>query len=351
MTMLGVWVHDLNPIVVRLGGDFAIRWYGLAYIAGFICAYLILRFLAKRGRLLIPHDAVPDLMLAVMVGTLVGGRLGYVLIYQPGLMVTFEKSFPWWGLLAINQGGMASHGGMIGVVIGALLFARKYKVAGLHALDALALVAPIGIFFGRLANFVNGELLGRIVTAAPGKELPWWAVKYPQELLERHSEVVSGLSVEHRDWLEGFESMYGGASGIVREIQRGNDVVTAQIAPLLNARHPSQLYQAFFEGLLLFVVLWFVWRKPRRMGVIAAWFLMLYGVGRVFTEFYRLPDAHLVTQRMMGLSRGQWLSAGMVVIGAVMLGVVMARKGGERVGGWGSPLPRREGGAEKTGGV
>lgn len=337
MTTLGVWVHDLNPVVVHLWGDLAIRWYGLAYIAGFVLAYLLLRMMSKRHLLSLPYDAIPDLMLAVMIGTLVGGRLGYVLIYDPQLMVTFGKSPPWWGLLAINNGGMASHGGLVGVILGALWFARKYKVPGLHTLDALALVAPIGICFGRLANFVNGELLGRIVRVGAGETLPWWAVKYPQELIERRAEALSVMSVEQRMALDGLESMYGGSEMLVREVQRGNGVVTTQLAPLLNGRHPSQLYQAFFEGVLLFAVLWVIWRRPRRAGVISAWFLILYGVGRVFTEFYRLPDAHLVTPRVMGLSRGQWLSAGMVVAGAVLLGAVMAMKRGERLGGWAGP--------------
>lgn len=342
MRTLGVWVHDLDPVVVHLWGDFAIRWYGLAYIAGFLLAYLLLRMLAKRHLLQIPYDAIPDLMLAVMIGTLVGGRLGYVLIYDPQLLMTFDKSPPWWGLLAINRGGMASHGGMVGIVLGALWFARKYKAPALHTLDALALVAPIGIFFGRMANFVNGELLGRIVRLGAGEPPPWWAIKYPQELVERREEALSMMSVEQRMALENLESMYGGPEMLVGEVRRGNGVVRTQLEPLLNARHPSQLYQAFFEGVLLLAALWLIWRRPRRAGVIGAWFLILYGIGRVFTEFYRLPDAHLLTPRVMGLSRGQWLSAAMVVIGALMLGVVAAMKRGEKLGGWAGPgRPRR----------
>ncbi len=346
MSTLAVWVHDLNPFVWRISGDFGIRWYGLAYIVGFVLAYLILRRLARRGRLLMPEDAVPDLMLAVMIGTLVGGRLGYVLVYNPSLFTEFSKSPPWWGLLAINNGGMASHGGVIGIILGAWWFARRYKVPPLHAMDSLALVAPIGIFLGRIANFINGELLGRmILTPNP----PAWAIKYPQELTERRDELNSVLSIEQRIALEDLESMYGGADNLVHEVQKGNDVVTHTLAPLLSPRHPSQLYQAFFEGLLLLALLWIIWRRPRRPGVVGAWFLIIYGVGRIFTEYYRLPDAHLLSPRIMGLSRGQWLSAGMVVAGAVALGVILTLKRGEPVGGWGVPLARKRRDATKTG--
>lgn len=163
------WVNDLNPFVWRISGDFGIRWYGLAYIAGFLCAWLILRHLAKRGACLIPAERLPDAMLAIMLGVLVGGRLGYVLIYQPSLLWDFSASAPWWGVLAINKGGMASHGGMAGLIFAGMWIARSCRVPTLHVLDMMTLTGPIGLFLGRIANFVNGELLGRIV-AAPGED-------------------------------------------------------------------------------------------------------------------------------------------------------------------------------------
>lgn len=357
MLTLGAWLHDLDPYAFRLSGGFGLRWYGLAYVAGFIAAWLVLVRLARRGRILIGADRVPDLILAVVVGTLVGGRLGYVLIYQPSLLVEFTSSAPWWGLLAINNGGMASHGGMIGIILACWMLARWCRVPALHVMDLMALVAPIGIFFGRMANFVNGELLGR-VAAPPGEPAPWWSVKYPQELLERFGQPsiedgTSLLTTPHRvpgeltpmqaedlraalSLLQAPEesNLELAAVRAVDLIQAGDAQAKEVFAPLLTARHPSQLYQALAEGVILGILLWFIWMKPRRPGVVGAWFLIIYGVGRIATEFVRLPDSHLAVQRIMGLSRGQWLSALMIIAGAVALAWITSRKDVLPVGGW-----------------
>ena len=199
---LADWLHTLSPFAVRFTESFGPRWYGLSYLAGFVVAYLVLRWLAGRGLTTIPRERAADVILAIVVGTLIGGRLGYVLVYERDLLIQFTWSPPWWGLLAIQKGGMASHGGMAGLVCAAWWVSRGFKdrpaQAGeplspgrtgkspfLHVMDILGLLSPAGIFFGRLANFVNGELLGGVV-AAPGEPGPWWAVRFPQELRAWH---------------------------------------------------------------------------------------------------------------------------------------------------------------------
>ena len=348
---LAAWLHDINPWVVHITETLGVRWYGLAYIAGFIVAWLGLRTLARRGKILIRPEEAMDVVVTGAFGVLIGGRLGYVVFYEPSLLWTFTDSFPFWGVAMLNRGGMASHGGMIGVAVAAVLIARgrkndtgeRRRLPILHVVDLFALAAPPGLFFGRIANFVNGELLGRIV-AAPGEPAPCWAVKFPQEIIERsgselpqtHEQMtaIERLAFEHalpsqRETLD-FQGAY---AHLIEMIQSGNREIAGQLAPLISARHPSQLYQAAAEGLVVGAVLWFIWRRPRLPGVVGAWFLISYGVLRVATELVRLPDGHLTVQRIAGLSRGQWLSVLMVVAGVALLAVV-TKRGGEKLGGW-----------------
>jgi len=355
------WVHDISPFLWRISGDFGIRWYGLAYVAGFIAAWLMLRRMSAKGLILIPRDAASDVVLAIIIGTLLGGRIGYVLIYRPSLLMEFTADPPWWGLLAINKGGMASHGGMVGIVIACWWSARRLKIPVLHVIDCFCLTGPVGVFFGRIANFINGELLGRIAFR-PGEPGAWWAVKFPQELVERRRELESVMTRQdighlhqllHRYALpqeldirgDGtIDNLAPAAERIVQQIEAGNTALKAEVAPLLSARHPSQLYQALAEGIVVLAVLWWIWRKPRRPGVILAWFGIVYGLGRIITEFWRLPDAQFIhdgaTGRIAGLSRGQWMSALMVVIGAGLLAWIVRTRRGTPLGGWATRTAR-----------
>jgi len=332
------WLHTLDPWAFHISGALGVRWYGLAYIGGFIAAWLILGALAKRGLIRVPREAVGDLILAVIIGTIVGGRLGYILVYQPSLLWQFSSSPPWWGALALNHGGMASHGGMIGIAIACVLFARRHGISKAHVVDCLALVAPVGIVLGRIANFVNGELLGRIA-ARPGEPGPWWAVRFPQELLEPgHAPALSPEQEQGLDLLAisvapGAERRYDAFAALIDRVQSGDQALAESLAPYLSARHPSQLYQALAEGVIVGLVVWAVWARPRKPGVITAWFLITYAVGRIATEFIRLPDAHLQVQRILGLSRGQWLSVAMIVVGLIVLRFA-SRSNAEPVGGW-----------------
>jgi len=355
---LAAWLHTFTPTAFEIPWlGLPIRWYGMSYIAAFMIGALILTTLAKRRLVLIPPDRVWDAMFAVILGTVLGGRLGYVLVYDPALLTQFTPSPPWWGLLAINRGGMASHGGLIGLVTAAWWVSRGWKVEGgdgqtvvigksstLHVMDALAVMAPPGLLLGRCANFINGELLGAIV-AAPGKPGPWWSVQFPQELRGwmgpgqrdelSHTPALTP-EVEARLWTLVDSVRLPGetwAAGIERVTARAGKH-GAELSQILSSRHPSQLYQAVAEGLLVGAVCWLAWAKPRKPGVVAAWFFISYGVLRVVTELWRLPDAQFgAAGRIMGLSRGQWLSAAMVAVGVGIL-LYAVRSGREKLGGW-----------------
>lgn len=353
MMMLAAWLHDLNPFLLQISGSFGLRWYGLSYGAGFVIAWLILRWAARRRLILLPEERVTDAMLVLVIGVVLGGRLGYVLFYKPALLASFSSDFPWWGVFRVNEGGMASHGGIIGVIVACWFIARgpagpdgtrPGRLPMLHILDTTALACPIGLGLGRLANFINGELLGKVIAGA-GEPAPWWAVRFPQELLgemradefppQRKAELVhlvpGARSIEDPAW-------YSGVSRLIDQLQHGSAQAAAKLEPVLSARHPSQLYQAFTDGIVLSVVLWMIWARPRKPGVIGCWFLITYGVLRVITEFWRLPDAHLAVPRVAGLSRGQWLSVAMVAVGAVALAIVRGRPV-EPIGGWARRLP------------
>jgi phosphatidylglycerol:prolipoprotein diacylglycerol transferase len=346
MLTLAAWLHDLDPFVFRITPTFGVRWYGLSYIAGFMAAWWILARLARRGLILVKPEAVGDLIIAVIFGTLVGGRLGYCVFYRPELLWSFTSSPPWWGVLALHEGGMASHGGMVGIVLACWWFGRKRGLPMWHTHDCMSLVAPIGILFGRIANFINGELLGRIVSP-PGTPGPWWSVRFPQELIEGHAPALSQTQQEAMGTLllraaQPGDDAERAVRRVIEMVQHGDKSVAAELSPLISSRHPSQLYQAFAEGVVVFVVLWIIWARPRRPGVVTAWFLIVYGVGRVLTEFIRLPDAHLAVQRIAGLSRGQWLSVVMVVAGFALLAWV--RRGtGPLIGGWAVPKEQARG--------
>lgn len=367
---LAAWLHDWSPWVLRLTPTLGIRWYGLSYVLGFVLGGLAIWLLAKRRVIAINPDRVPDLVLWAVVGVMVGGRLGYAAFYDPKLLTTFTSDVPFWDLLRFNKGGMASHGGMIGVIIAVCYAAKRFvdptllpthQQSGLaslgqrirHTLDAMALAVPIGMFLGRFANFVNGELLGEVITkpaAMGGGAAPAYAVRFPQELTDEYLR-FEGLikdrpsTLGETQWRElaaiidraGIwqqnDRFVDAIDRTIDHIQHGGATLATQIEPYLSARHPSQLYQALAEGVIMGAVLWLLARSPRLPGIIGASFLISYGVLRVITEFWRLPDAQLAVQRIAGLSRGQLLSVAMVLAGVVAI-VIVKKWGGTRVGGW-----------------
>ncbi len=337
-----MWFHTLSPFAVRLTESFGVRWYGLSYVAGFLIAYALMRWMARRGLTLIPIDRVTDALMWLVLGTLVGGRLGYCLFYDRSLFSLVIDAPPWWGVLAINHGGMASHGAVVGLILACWRISRGWRgerggiegrCSWLHVMDVAAFIAPPGVMLGRLANFVNGELLGRIV-ADPGQKGPWWSVQYPHEL----GLPASQLRQTPEQWAEIERLAAQAAPG--RTLGQGIDALVAQsskyadqLRPLISARAPSQLVQAACEGVLLGIVLWLAWMTPRKPGVISGVFLLGYGLQRIGTEFVRLPDAHLAVPRPMGLTYGQWLSVAIIAIGATVL-LAASRSKASVIGGW-----------------
>ena len=167
------YIHALDPTAIQLTDTFGIRWYGISYAAGFIVAWLVIWWLATTRRILLSPSQVGDYITYAIIGVLVGGRLGYCLFYEPSLLVTFSDSFPFWGLLAIHQGGMASHGGVISMVVAMWILAARSGLPLMHLLDVTAFVAPPGLFFGRLANFVNREQPKQMRAISETHTLDW----------------------------------------------------------------------------------------------------------------------------------------------------------------------------------
>jgi len=340
------YLHNIDPFLIRLWGDFGIRWYGLSYLLGFFLGYLFVIWLSRRGRTPLLPTLAGDFVFVVAFGCIIGGRLGYCLFYNPSLLVSFDASFPFWGVFQINRGGMASHGGIAGMVIACWLFGRKHDLPVTHLFDLTILGSTLGIFFGRIANFINGELVGR-----PSPSDSVFSVKFPQDIFEwpRYApekltqlrEVVPGIGISPDQfdlWVRQLslrssrEAIDSALSQIVQAVQQGNAHVIEHIEPLLVARYPSQIYAAFLEGLFVFLILFVFWRKPRKPGVVTALFFCLYSIFRVVGEQFRMPDLHIGFQ-LFGLTRGQWLSLILFAVGLICLTYWSKRKA-EPMGGW-----------------
>jgi phosphatidylglycerol:prolipoprotein diacylglycerol transferase len=248
----------IDPVLVEIG-PIAIRWYSLAYVVGILAGWRYALRLARRSPAEIDARFIDDAIVWVTLGIIIGGRLGYVLFYKPGHFLEHPLQ-----IFAMWEGGMSFHGGLLGVLIAVVLFARRHKIGLLYLGDVLVCAVPIGLFLGRIANFINGELFGR-ATDVP------WAVVFP----------------------------HGGPLG----------------------RHPSQLYEAVLEGLVLFALLsWlaFATRSMERPGLLAGVFFAGYGIARIIVELFREPDAHLGFLAA-GTTMGQWLSLPLVLGGAWLI--------------------------------
>jgi phosphatidylglycerol:prolipoprotein diacylglycerol transferase len=255
---------DFNPIALRIG-PLAVHWYGLMYLFGFALVYLLGRWRIAHGKVVGGFTArdLEDLIFYSVIGVVVGGRLGYVLFYKPEHYFShpLEITYLW-------EGGMSFHGGLIGVILVMLFFARKRGQSFFTVSDFIAPLIPLALAMGRLGNFINGELWGRPST------LPW-AMIFPQT---------------------------------------GDNI----------ARHPSQLYELGLEGVALFILMWWFAHKPRPTGQVSAVFLMGYGTFRFLVEFTREPD-NFLGLLAGGLSMGQWLSIPMVLLGAAFF-IITAKR-------------------------
>lgn len=256
---------DIDPVLISIG-PVAIRWYALAYIAGIVLGYWFIKRINRRDSPpLLTAKQIEDMMVWAILGIMLGGRLGYVIFYKAGYYLAHPLE-----IFAIWQGGMSFHGGMIGVILAFWFFARKHHIPYLRLMDLIACAAPIGLFFGRLANFINGELYGRITASPLGMIFP-----------------------------------HGG--------------------PL--PRHPSQIYEAALEGLLLFAILFLLvtcTRARQFPGLLGGVFLAGYGCARAFVELYREPDAHL-GYVVAHISMGQLLCVPMIVGGLYLIATAKGR--------------------------
>jgi len=297
-------LHRLNPDIWRISGNIAVRWYGLAYVAGFAAGFFILRHLALKGRLRLTLHQVEDLMINLLIGVVIGARLGYVVFYEPSLLVSFSPAFPFWGLLEINRGGMSSHGGFLGVTVAVILFARRAHLSWRNMGDAIVLAAPAGLFFGRAANFINGELYGRPA------DVPW-AMCFPTEIFTWPSGKIAPLLAA----LAAKGHIFTDLEHLIRVI-RVNDDAARIIHGFLTPRHPSQIYEALLEGIALFLILWVLHPRLKNDGQLTAIFFWSYAVLRIIAEQFREPDAAIGYQ-WLGLTRGQWLSMLFLIVGII----------------------------------
>jgi phosphatidylglycerol---prolipoprotein diacylglyceryl transferase len=260
MTSLIIPYPQIDPVLLQLG-PFAIRWYALAYIAGLIIGWRIMRRVCQQPPAILSPEKIDDFLLWAALGVILGGRIGYVLFYKPAEFLHDPKQ-----IFLIWEGGMSFHGGLLGVITAIIAYALRNRISPFMLSDLVALVVPIGLFFGRIANFINGELWGR------ASDVPW-AMVFP----------------------------------------RGGPI----------PRHPSQLYQAFFEGVVLLAIVNLVWRFTdgrRRPGLLTGVFCAGYGMARIVGEFFREPDSFLGF--ILGtdwLSMGMVLSLPMVLFGAVLI--------------------------------
>lgn len=294
--VLAYFLDLFSPFIFEIRPGVGLRWYGLAYVASFLLGYLLYRHLAQRGYTDLPASQVADFITwAAVFGVMLGGRLGWILFY--GLKQDHAGD-AWYWPIAVWQGGMSSHGGIIGLVLFTLYWSRRHRLSWTSIGDCLVVVAPIGIGLVRIANFINGELFGKPAVVP-------WAMLFPQELYDS-PELAEKLGLFDGDQI---------AAAIAAA--RAHPALADSLRAVLTPRHPSQLYEAALEGVLLFVVLWCMrtrCRVPR--GILTGTFFILYAVLRIIGELFREPDR---AWSVGPLSAGQFLSLFLIAIGAAFI--------------------------------
>ena len=268
---------QFDPVAISLG-PLAIRWYGLMYLVGFVLFIVLGNLRIRKGNTVFTPKMLDDLLFWGVLGVILGGRLGQVLFYEPGYYLDHPLE-----IFMVWKGGMSFHGGFLGVLAASWLFARRNHLSFWQVTDFVAPLVPLGLAAGRLGNFINGELWGRVT--APDKP---WAMLFPQARGE-DLQLAAG-NPQYAQWF----AQYGALP-----------------------RHASQLYEVLLEGIVLFVVLWWFTSRPRARGQASAVFLIGYGIARFVCEYFRSPDEGIFGHSYL-ISMGQWLSLPMILAGAIL---------------------------------
>jgi phosphatidylglycerol:prolipoprotein diacylglycerol transferase len=274
------YLHTIDPIALQLG-PLGIHWYGLMYLVAFGLAYWLGQRRVAQGRLKIGAEAFSDLIFLGMLGVILGGRIGYMLFYSEGIWLREPLA-----LLRVWEGGMSFHGGLLGVLIAGWWWSRKNRIAFWDTVDFVAPLIPTGLGFGRIGNFIGGELYGK----PTGSD---WGVVFPTSLPEPFASLAPAALRTAFD--------------------------AGQLNPFL--RHPSQLYQAFLEGVLLFAIVWWFSARPRPRYAVSGVFAVVYGLCRFAVEFVREPDAQIGYLAFDWLTMGQLLSLPLIAVGIALLGL------------------------------
>jgi phosphatidylglycerol:prolipoprotein diacylglycerol transferase len=283
------YLHQIDPVALQLG-PVALHWYGLMYLIAFGMAWWLGRRRLRAGRLAVSEEAYSDLIFYGMLGVVLGGRLGYLLFY--GFQQVLDDPL---SALRVWEGGMSFHGGLLGVMAAVLWWSRRNKLHLFDTLDFVAPLIPAGLGFGRLGNFIGGELWGHTTNVS-------WAVVFPKSLPAPFANLDSAAlqSAHQSGALEAF------------------------------ARHPSQLYQMALEGIVMFVLLWWFSSRPRPRYAVSGMFALLYGIFRFAVEFVREPDEHLGYLAFEWLTMGQLLSVPLIIVGLLLLWLARRRPGMEK---------------------
>ncbi|MDR3403879.1 MAG: prolipoprotein diacylglyceryl transferase [Chthoniobacter sp.] len=306
--VLAYYFHDLSPFIVRLPNGMGLHWYGLAYVLSFVLGGWLYRWLAEHKYTDLPAAQVSDFICwAAVFGVMIGGRLGWILFY--GLEQSHTGD-PWYWPIEVWKGGMASHGGIIGLVLFTLYWSKTHRVSWTSIGDSLVVVAPVGLFLVRMANFINGELFGKPATVP-------WAVQFPKELVEAPTtqllDQAHDALLPFQDLIQ-FDNTW--PDQVIDAIPKHPELI-GPLRQVLTPRHPSQIYEALLEGVVLFSVLWILrtrCRVPR--GVLTGAFFILYAVLRIIGELFRVPDP---AWHVGSISAGQFLSIFLVFIGTAFI--------------------------------
>ncbi|MFD2158459.1 prolipoprotein diacylglyceryl transferase [Rubritalea tangerina] len=353
--VLAIYVHDLNPVIFEITDSIKLRWYGFAYLLAFVAGYLLLKWMGDKKLWVLPGKVAGDFIAyAAVFGVFLGGRIGNVLIYQREELMNDPLV-----IFRVWEGGMASHGGILGLLIFTFVYARMKKVSWTALGDGLCVVAPLGIMFGRLANFINGELYGRVDKTFA------WAMKFPNALWDKNTVEGTkpnltqaaaaradkgGEYTQYYDqMIEGSDAYFDGAlkegtaeyeayaalmsrkAEMLNKAVRENPEVKDAVAYYLEPRYPSQLFQAALEGLLLFLILFVMRVKFPKLahGVLTGLFFIFYAIFRISMENFREPETANLMLLGTEWTMGQFLSLFMIAIGlAFILGAKLRVKKG-----------------------